>query len=346
MPTTYAIPNGNQYFDISLWTGNTATQNIANSGSMQPDLVWIKNRTSARYHNLYNSVSGTGKRLFSNAMDAEQSITASQYLSSFNSNGFSLGFDIDVNESPYTYVGWQWKAGGAAVTNTNGSITSSVSANPTSGFSIVTYTGNGSTGTVGHGLSSAPKMIIIKDRTQIDNWPVYHAGLPTPATNILRLQSTTAVLTGRAEWNSTNPTSSVFSIGNDTAVNYSGQSFIAYCWSEVAGFSKFGSYVGNGSSDGTFVYTGFRPKYIMCKAASGGTGDWLTVDTARQTYNVANGSLAANLTNVESYYSGNNIDILSNGFKFRTSGGVYNGSGITYIYMAFAENPTKYANAR
>jgi hypothetical protein len=347
MPTTYAIIKGNQYFDATTWTGNTATQTIVNSGNMQPDLVWIKNRSSARYHNLYNSVSGVTKRLFSNATDAEQTITPANYLSSFNSNGFSLGLDIDVNESPYGYVGWQWRASNAAaVTNNAGSITSSVSASTTAGFSVVTYTGNGSAGsTVGHGLSSAPKMIILKSRSATESWIVYHNSLGN--TQFLVLNATDAAGTSNNAWNSTSPTSSVFTIGagGGWGTNTSSATYVAYCWSEVPGFSKFGSYTGNGNADGPFIYTGFEPKFVMTKDINSGVQGWAMQNPANLGYNVVDNFVFAQNTSTQDSIYGR-MDFLSNGFKLRTNDGLVNANGNTIIYMAFAEMPTKYANAR
>jgi hypothetical protein len=253
-----------------------------------------------------------------------------------------------MNTSAATYVGWQWQAGqGSSTSNTNGSITSTVSVNATAGFSVVTYTGTGTTGTVGHGLGVAPKMIILKARNQADSWLVYHSGLPTPATNTIILESTGAVQTSSLNWNSTNPTSSVFSVYNPGSGGYSngnGYTYVAYCWAEIAGFSKFGSYTGNGSTDGVFVYTGFRPKYLMIKVTNA-VNEWIVVDSARATYNVIGNYLLASTSGAED--SGYQlVDFLSNGFKMRNSFGGWNGSGENIIYMAFAENPFKNANAR
>ena len=343
MPTP-TIPAGNLFMNATLYTGTSAAQSITNGvagASFQPDLVWIKSRSSAYDHNVFDSVRGVYKQLVPNATYAENNYTTS--LTAFNSNGFSVGSDIGTNNSGSTFVAWQWKAGGTAVSNTSGSITSSVSANTTSGFSVVTYTGTGSAATVGHGLGVAPSMIIIKVRSRAgDDWGVYHQSLGN--TGFLALNTTATNTTSNVFWNSTSPTSSVFSLGTNSNVNPSGQTLVAYCWSQIAGFSQFGSYTGNGSSDGPFVYLGFRPKFIMFQCATAGS-NWTIVDTARSTYNVATLTLLPNDSRAENSYA--NYDFLSNGFKIRGSQvNEYNVSGQTYIYAAFAENPFKYANAR
>ena len=353
MPTTYAIPNGRTAMDATLWTGDGSSSRAilnADNGTVgfKPDFVWVKNRNGTYNHYEYDSVRGVGNFLTVNDTVAEGSF-GSIGLTAFNTNGFSIGNGGSINQSASTYVGWQWVAGqGVNNTNTSGTITSTVSANTTTGFSIVTYTGTGTTGTVGHGLSTAPSMIVLKVRNQVDNWLVYHSGLPTPATNTIILNTTGAVQTGNLNWNSTNPTSSVFSVYNPGSGGYSngnGYTYVAYCWATVAGFSQFGSYTGNGSTDGPFVYTGFRPKFILIKRTDS-VGDWLAKDTSRNTSNSATATLYPDLNNAETTGSAD-MDILSNGFKCRSTGsGDLNGSGGTYIYAAFAENPFKYANAR
>jgi hypothetical protein len=256
-----------------------------------------------------------------------------------------LGTDAGVNGSASTYVGWQWKAGGTAVTNTSGSISSQVSAGATQGFSVVTYTGTGANATVGHGLGVAPSMIIVKNRiTAGRNWPVYHANMnATPTSGTLWLNVTNAFQTP-VMWPSA-PTSSVFTISADSDVNTSGQSNVAYCFAPIAGFSAFGSYTGNGSTDGTFVYLGFRPRWLMIKRTDA-TQNWAIVDTSRDTFNVSNKRLFANLSDAEDTGISNFVDLLSNGFKFRDSNVSCNASGGTYIYMAFCENPFALSNAR
>jgi len=344
---TTSTTQANKYFDATLYTGNGTTNTITNAGGFQPDFVWMKDRTNAYFHGLYDSVRGTGtsKSLYSNSTDAEGTNSANQNLTSFNSNGFSLGSTSStnaINANGDAYVGWQWRASNAtAVTNTSGSITSTVSANTTAGFSIVTFTTQSSgTATVGHGLGVAPSMIITKLRTDASNWNVFHSSVGN--TGILSLNTTGATTTNSQYWNNTSPTSSVFTTGTW----YTGSlTAVAYCFAQVAGYSAFGSYTGNGSTDGTFVYTGFRPRWLMIKRTDA-TQNWAIVDTSRDTFNVSNKRLFANLSDAEDTGIPNFVDLLSNGFKFRDSNVSCNASGGTYIYMAFAESPFRYANAR
>jgi hypothetical protein len=335
-----ASTTANKYFDATTYTGNGATQSIVNSGSMQPDWVWLKTRSTSQNHSLIDSVRGNTKILYSDLTNAEN--TFSGVLDSFNSNGFTLGSSASVNQNGTTFVGWQWRASNTtAVTNTNGSIISTVSANTTSGFSIVTYTGNGTGGaTVGHGLGATPSMIIVKKRSGVADWPVQHISLGPNAS--LRLNGTDATA-NEPWWNSTAPSSTVFTLGNSNTINQSGETFVSYCFAPVAGYSAFGSYTGNGSTDGTFVYTGFRPAYLMVKRTNAAVS-WYVFDSKRNTYNAVNLQLSPNLSNAEA--SDFALDFLSNGFKFRIADSYVNGSGDPYIYMAFAENPFKYANAR
>jgi hypothetical protein len=340
MPTTYAIPDGRTVMAATLYTGTGAAlsvSNAVNGVSFQPDFVWLKARSNAQNHTLYDAVRGTTKYLISNATTAET--TNAQTLTSFNADGFSLG-NAFPNDSGYTYVAWQWKANGAGVSNTDGSITSTVSANTTAGFSVVTYTGTGANATVGHGLGVAPAMVIVKGRSNARTWAVYNKNF-TSAAYYIGLETTNQQLVDTTMFNSTAPTSSVFSVG--TYNSASANTYVAYCWAEVAGFSKFGSYTGNGSTDGPFVYTGFRPRYIMMKRTDG-TGDWWMYDTSRSASNTASLVLYANSSAAE--ISDSNVDILSNGFKLRSATFQPNTSGGTFIYAAFAENPFKYANAR
>ena len=279
----------------------------------------------------------------SNTTSAESSYGI---LPSINSNGFTVftnGTYLASNESGGTYVGWQWKAGGTAVSNTAGTITSSVSANTTAGFSVVTYTGTGANATVGHGLGVAPSLVICKDRSAAQGWITYH--ISSGATNYLVLNATTAATASSTAWNNTAPTSSVFSVGVNSGTGGLTDPYVAYCWAPVAGYSAFGSYTGNGSADGPFIYTGFRPRWLMIKRTDS-TQNWIIVDTSRDTYNVANKRLFANLSDAEDTGIPNYMDMVSNGFKCRDSNVSYNASGGTYIYAAFAENPLKYANAR
>jgi len=329
------IKKSTEHFNTKLYTGNGSTQSITGVG-FQPDFVWLKQRSSGvYYHRLQDSIRGAGKPIYSNRTDAEGDFGTGTTgsIRTFDTDGFSIGSDTGSNENNTTMVSWNWKANGTGVSNTDGSITSTVSANTTSGFSIVSYTGNETTGaTVGHGLSSTPKMIILKNRNSTDDWVVYHESLGN--TQSIRLNLTNASATTPASFNNTSPTSSVFTLGDWTGVN--GSSMIAYCFAEKKGFSKFGSYVGNGSTDGTFVYTGFKPAFVIFKNTTN-TNNWSIRDNKRDSFNAGDSNLFANLSDAES--SSNDIDFLSNGFKLRNAGGNWNTSGNTYIYMAFAAEP-------
>ena len=347
---TPAISNGATVMAATTWSGDATTprsiSNAVNGISFQPDFVWAKARSSASYaHNLFDSIRGVGKVLQSNATAAEITNDGNGYLSAFNSNGFAVTTGTtsagNINASGITYVAWQWKAGTTSASNTNGSITSTVSAGATQGFSVVTYTGTGANATVGHGLGVAPKMILAKARSLVQDWAVYHASIG--AGNWLQLDTTSASLANATVWQGVTPTSTVFSLGTAGVANPSASGMIAYCFSEVAGFSKIGSYTGNGSTDGPFVYCGFRPRFILIKNSAAAT-DWVVRDTTRDTYNVTSNTLYANIVNADSS-TADTIDILSNGFKLRNSGAYIN-SAATFIFMAFAENPFKYSLAR
>jgi hypothetical protein len=334
-----------EHFNVVTYTGNGTARTISGVG-FQPDFVWIKERSSADNHYFYDVVRTATKSLSSNLTEAE--LTSTNGLNAFTSDGFSLGTDSGHNANGVTYVAWCWKANGTGVSNTVGSITSTVSANTSAGFSVVTYTGTGSNLTFGHGLGVKPAMVIVKPRSFSDNWVVWQQNLPTPTTAYLYLQSTVGVQNFSGYWNSTEPTSTVVSIGANSNTNTNGGLFVAYCFSEVAGYSKFGSFVGNGSTDGAFVSLGFRPAFVMLKASStGGAGyNWGMFDNDRLGYNSAQRDLRANASDAEGT-DDNLIDFLSNGFKIRsTSGGFGGQNGVTYVYMAFAENPFKYSLAR
>jgi len=331
----------NKNFDATLWTGNGATQTIVNSGAMQPDLVWIKNRSAAQNHIATDSVRGNTAQLRPSSTDAESTSTIG--ITSFNSNGFSIGNQFGINDNTNAFVGWQWRANGAAVTNTAGTQTSQVSANTSAGFSVVTFTTPSSGNfTVGHGLGVAPSMYIIKRRGNTSGWGVWHKNL-AGGTSYLTLESTNAQATDATVF-SASPTSTVLNIGSAWTVTGAVTS-VAYCFSEVAGYSAFGSYTGTGSADGTFVFTGFRPRFLLIKMSSS-TGDWRIYDTSRSLFNVSNTVVFPNLADAEASTSLVDMDILSNGFKLRNSLSTLNASSGTYIYMAFAENPFKYSLAR
>jgi len=341
---TYNLPDstikkGNTVMDATLWTGTGTNLNVVNASQFKPDFVWIKNRSTTNYHNLFDSVRGVQKALYSNATDAEA--TETQGLLAFNSNGFNMGTNGGTNGSGNALVGWQWQAGqGSTSSNTNGSITSTVSVNTTAGFSIATFTSTGAAATVGHGLGVAPKMIIVKARNNASGWAVYHASVGN--TGALRLDTTAATSTTIDWWRDTSPTSSVFSIGANFPNAYTS---VAYCWAEIAGFSKFGSYTGNGSADGPFVYLGFRPKFVLLYNTAGGDF-WYILDSARDTYNATGLYLYPNSSNAEGdLRSTYPQDFLSNGFKVRNAS-FPNANGTNIIYAAFAENPFKNSNAR
>jgi hypothetical protein len=315
---------------------------ITNAGGFQPDLVWVKSRSAATDNKLTDSVRGVTKSLESNTTDAEA--TDTQGLTTFGSGGFTVGTNTDYNNLTATYVGWQWQAGqSSGSSNTNGSITSTVSVSTTAGFSVVIYTGTGANATVGHSLGVAPAMMIVKSRG-VEDWFVYHSSLGGSPPGYMKLNTTGANGGGSSAIFPSAPSSTIINIGSGSGVGANGVQHVAYCWSEIAGYSAFGSYTGNGSADGPFIYTGFRPKFILWKNASSGAVNWLIEDSTRSTYNVMGAYLFPNLTDAE----GTNVafDFLSNGFKVRDTGATYNGSGNTIIYAAFAENPTKFANAR
>lgn len=338
---TPSILNPKKHFDVRTFTTNDSVNAITGL-SFQPDFVWTKRRDQAYNHDLYDSVRGTNRRLQSNNTNAEN--TDPDTLTAFNSNGFTLGTNDNANNSPSggAAVGWAWKANGFAVTNNAGSIQSQVSANPQAGFSIVTYTGNGSTGSVGHGLGVAPKLVIHKSRgPTARNWLVNIGGVTGITGDYLYLNQT------QLKQNSANvlaSTASLLNLGNTPESN-AAEGFVAYCFAEIPGYSKIGSYTGNGSADGPFVYCGFRPKFVMIKRTDA-SQNWPIVDTSRDTYNVANKRLFANLSYAEDTGIANYLDIVSNGFKCRDSNISYNANGGTYIFYAIAEQPFQFANAR
>ncbi|NBQ98554.1 MAG: hypothetical protein EBU12_10150, partial [Microbacteriaceae bacterium] len=351
------VTKPNTVMDVKLYTGNGSTQTISGL-SFSPDFVWLKCRSSTPYHRLYDQIRGVTKALYSNSTDAEGAYqTTYENFTSFNSDGFSLGtttIDNGINGNGQTFAAWCWDAGTSTVTNTQGSITSTVRANATAGFSVVTYTGTGSAATVGHGLGAAPGMILIKGRTSTSDWPVFHSGLGSQTNDVIVLNSTGAKQTITNYWNG-GVSSTVFGVLNGTwAHNTNGVNYVAYCFAPVVGYSSMGSYVGNGSSDGPFVYTGFRPRWVLLKLSSSSGGDWALYDTARGPYNLNTPKISPDSSAIEddtTLWGGSpssyGLDFLSNGFKLRnTAGGSHNGSGFTYIYAAFAESPFNYARAR
>jgi hypothetical protein len=344
MSYTNGLDKPEDYFNTKLYTGNGSTQSITGVG-FQPDMTWVKSRTTGGSGNNNHCINDVvrAKGTYGYPM-IHPNLTASEYdpdsgnevITDFQSDGFDLGGNENSNFNTATYASWNWKANGTGASNTDGDITSTVSANTTSGFSIVSYTGTGSAATVGHGLGVTPSMYIVKNRSDNDSWGVYHKSLG--ATQFLRLQATDASATSSVWWNDTEPTSSVFSVGTAVATNASGENLIAYCFAELKGFSKFGSYTGNGSADGTFVYTGFKPAFVLIKSSSL-SQDWFIHDNKRSTFNVSNTVLLPNTVDLDitdtTVYG---IDMVSNGFKVRGTHARINQSGSSYIYMAFAEN--------
>ena len=351
-PNTTSIIRPQKHFETLTYTGTTTgsgTQSISDL-EFSPDFVWIKSRAIGYSHLLVDTVRGASKGLLTEDTDVEE--TSNQYgmVTAFGSNGFTMTRGSSDGgkccENTQTYVAWCWKAGGTAVSNSDGSITSSVSANTEAGFSIVSFTGNQTSGaTVGHGLNSKPKWIIVKERGNANDWTVYHESLGYTGggdTYVLFLNLTNDYGGGFAGgFNNTAPTTSVFSLGNSVETNRSGGSFIAYCWSEVPGFSKFGSYTGNGSSDGMYINLEFRPAWVMIKRTTG-TQTWRIFDNKRNPFNDVDLNLQANSSNAEFESSAYNaLDFLSNGFKLVGAGADEgtNQNGETYVYMAFAEEP-------
>ena len=322
------------YFNTKLYTGNGGTQSITGVG-FQPDWCWIKNRETATGHRVIDAVRGNTKTIYTNATQAEETVT--NMLTSFDSDGFSIGSDGGTNGNGNDIASWNWKANGAGSANTDGSINSTVSVNQTAGFSIVSWTGTGANATIGHGLGSVPKMILLKCRTQGDKWIVYHNSIGN--TKYLVLNDADAETTGSTHWNNTSPTSSVFYTGTSGNVSGTGEDFIAYCFADVQGYSKFGSYIGNGNADGPFVYTGFKPAFVLTKYATSTSGWWQILDNKRDVYNPNSHALFANVNDSEYNLSNYHTDYLSNGFKLRNTEAGGNTSGGTYIYMAFAEEP-------
>ena len=331
MPYT-TINKGSSYFDTKLYTGTGTTQSVTGL-AFQPDLVWIKDRVAADYHWWTDAVRGATKTLHSNVSTAET--TQATSLTAFGSSGFTLGSDASVNRNGDTFVSWNWLANNTSgSSNTAGTITSTVAANTTAGFSIVTYTGAGGASTVGHGLGVAPKLIILKGRSNARIWVIGQTSLGW--TKYMSFDSN-AVETNNY-WNDTAPTSSVFSVFNSVNVNGSGETYVAYCFAEIRGYSKFGTYTGNGDANGPFVYTGFKPAFLIIKQSSSAGENWYMWDNKRDTFNLTNKRLYPNLSNSEETPT-ISLDLLSNGFKPRSTYTGFNQSGGTFIYIAFAENP-------
>jgi hypothetical protein len=331
--------------DVVTWTGDGSSPRSFTGYDFSPDLVWIKQRSSTADHALIDTVRGTSANSLSSNLTSAES-NAGLTVNSFDSGGFtlstgSINFSY-ANTNAQTYVGWAWDAGSSTVSNTNGTITSSVRANPSAGFSIVQWTTTGTwPRTIGHGIGSEPHFIIDKCTNNTGTWTVYHKSLGNSA--YIFLNTTAGQVTGSNIWNGTTPSSTVFSVNDSSFWGNSGFTHISYCFAPVAGYSAFGRYTGNGSTDGPFVWTGFRPSLILLKPTST-LGNWTFLDTTRNTVNVAKSRLHPNLSDAEA--TSDTLDILSNGFKIYRTGATENSSGATYIYAAFAENPFSVARAR
>jgi hypothetical protein len=332
-----AITKPSDNFRTKLYTGNGSARSITfdESGNMQPDLMWIKSRGHAASWLCNDVLRGATYRLKLDMNSAQSNET--QMITSFDTNGFSLGTSTTANQNTTDFASYSWKGAGSGSSNSDGSLTSTVSANTTAGCSIVQYAGSSSASTIGHGLGVAPDMIIVKTYSSGYEWAVYHSSLGEGQNLYLDTDGGSSATT--TFWNNTAPTNSVFSAGGNVIyTNYAGQNYIAYCFAEKKGYSKFGKYTGNGNANGPFIYTGFKPAWVLTKATSR-TGRWRVWDVKRSTFNVADKRLDPSSSDTESTGSTEAIDITSNGFKIRTLEAQFNGSGETNIYMAFAENP-------
>ena len=338
------IDDPSKYFQTALYTGNGGTLSITNDGNsnLQPDWIWTKERSGTsgnQNHTITDSSRGNTKQLFVNLPSADA--TSSAFVTSFDSDGFSLGDNANINNNSSTYVAWQWKCNGGTTetaVDESGSNPANVrQTNTDAGFSIITYTGTGSAGTIAHGLGVAPDWIIVKGRDIATDGMVYHgANTSAPETDALTQPETSATSDNAGWWNDTAPTSSVFTLGTHDRVNKDGNTYIAYCFAEKQGYSKFGGYTGNGNADGPFVYTGFSPAWLMIKRTDSGEG-WHMVDHKRDV-NENNTRLQAESSGADDTSEGG-LDMLSNGFKIRTAWAGFNADGGTYVYMAFAESP-------
>jgi hypothetical protein len=341
------INKPSSYFNTILYTGDATSPRSITGVGFKPDLTWIKNRSQIGSNGFYDAVRGTGasKNLSTDSTGAQGSggdAAGYGFLSAFNTDGISVtagtvGSDI-TNKSGSNYVNWNWLASNTTVSNTSGSITSTVSANTTSGFSIVTYTGTGANASIGHGLGAVPKFIIVKCTSNTMNWPTYNANSINGVSGITFLDVTDAEANyGTSYWQTT-PTSTLFYVGSNTNTNNSGYTYVAYVFADIKGFSKFGSYTGNGSVDGPFAYTGFKPAWILMKDATSAS-QWRIWDNKRETYNTEISVIRPNSNAAEQSNAAFAVDFLSNGFKIRYDYAEMNASGEKYLYMAFAENP-------
>ena len=337
------INDPSEHFGTILYTGTGTTGHPVVGVNFQPDWVWIKNKASGKDHVIIDSSRGVTKQMHTNNTNTESTVSG---LTSFNSNGFTLGSDGGANARSGAHVAWNLKANGGTTTTNDasstgvGTIDSVYQANTTAGFSIVTYTGTNAAGTIAHGLGAVPDWIITKNRVSANSWAIYHsANTSAPETDFLLLNTNDATVDNANRWNDVAPTSTVFSVKQSAETNNSDNSdtFVAYCFTEIQGYSKFGKYVGNANADGPFIYTGFKPAWMIIKRTDS-ANSWYLVDITRDSANIADHELEANNTGAEATGT-DRLDILSNGFKIRTSGAAYNADDGTYIYIAFAESP-------
>ena len=325
-------------FNTKLWSGNGSSQALTGVGH-QTDMVWIKSRTDTRKHNMYDVVRGVQKRIVPNDTAAEDTVPG---VTAFGTDGFTVGSETDTNGGSRNFVGWSWKANGTGSANTDGTINSTVSVNTTSGFSIVKYVGNGSGGsTVGHGLGAVPSAIWLKPLDRADNWRVYHKNIESsdPEDYFLKFNTSDNRVDSNDVWNDTAPTSTVFSLGTNAGVIANGEEFIAYCFIEKKGFSKFINYEGNASTDGPFIYTGFKPAFAILKISHPGSDSWTIWDNKRAEDNVMKKMLRVDATNAEDNSDSYKLDFLSNGIKIRASDSKLNANSSRYVAFIFAENP-------
>jgi hypothetical protein len=329
------INKSGDYFNTKLYTGNGSAGNGITGVGFQPDWTWIKNRDAAYWHQTFDAVRGASAgALYTNETSAED-YGGGNLLASFDSDGFTVNTNAGCNANGQNLVAWNWKANGTGSANTAGSINSTVSVNTTAGFSIVSYTGNATTGaTIGHGLGVTPDLIIAKSRVASDNWGFFHSSFSSQ--QYMFLNTTAAVASASSVWNAL-PSSSVFTVGDNESVNDNGN-MIAYCFAEKTGYSKFGSYTGNGNNDGSFIYTGFKPAFVMTKCTSNSGEPWLIQDSKRIGYNGITYGLLANSSAVEASETYHEIDFLSNGFKWRGNDTRVNANNYSYIYMAFGQS--------
>jgi len=338
------IDDPSAHFQTVLYTGNGSDDlsvTFGGNSDLQPDMLWFKCRNDAQIYQVFDSNRGVAFSLQTNDTDVENEDSPNDRLMSFDSDGFELDDDGNPNTDTNTYVAWGWKAnGGSTTVNTAGTnINTTIQANTTAGFSIMTYEGTGTAAdSIGHGLGAVPHMVIVKNREEVNRWTVYHhKNTSEPETEYLNLQDINATVDVATRWNDTAPTSTVITLGDNDGVSKASIDYVCYAWTSIQGYSKFGSYTGNGDADGTFVYTGFKPAWVMWKETSEGTHGWMIHDNARSTINPVDNYLLADGTGAEANYDF--ADFLSNGFKHRHTSTYANGDGVTYIYMAFAEQP-------